>query len=195
MLARYLQHTAFTCTAMEAEFQVAYGRKVRYDCQLGRVRALWDYALKGAKTQAEKRKRGEYNRPVAVEKKNGVGTSIVPTTKENEGSVAGDTTKKGGKEDRPGAGNSLDWLAGRTGTGDVNTTGSDRAESAAQGGDEGGKDRRQTRAVSRRVDALDGLVSNNAMEQADVDEPAKKRAKKEHEDGSGSEYMDSSDDE
>jgi len=36
---------------------------VRYDAVLGRVRALWDYALKGAKTQRGRRERGEYNRP------------------------------------------------------------------------------------------------------------------------------------
>lgn len=185
---------------MEAEFQVAYGRKVRYDCQLGRVRVLWDYALKGAKTQAEKRKRGDYNRPV-VEKKSDIGESsggrgsVAQTMKDNDGSIGGDTTKKGGKEDRPGAGSTLDWLAGTTGTGDMNTTGPERAESTVQGRDKGGKDKRQTRALSRRGDTLDGLVGNNASNQGDMDEPAKKRPKREHEDGSGSEYMDSSDDE
>ncbi|KAK5069854.1 hypothetical protein LTR64_007963 [Lithohypha guttulata] len=61
--ARYLQHTFCTSKVMDAEVQVAWGRKVRYDNILGRVRPVWDNALKGAKTQKLKRERGEYNRP------------------------------------------------------------------------------------------------------------------------------------
>lgn len=59
---------------MDAEIQVAFGRKVRYDAVLGRVRALWDYALKGARTQRAKRERGEYNRPQTQQKKGGGGS-------------------------------------------------------------------------------------------------------------------------
>lgn len=104
MLARYLQHTAFTCTAMEAEFQVVWGRKVRYDSVLGRVRATYDHALKGAKTQAEKRKRGEYNRPVGKS-----GLSAVKNASTD------DDAEKEAAGPKPGAGEALDWLAGRDG--------------------------------------------------------------------------------
>lgn len=109
-LARYLQQSAFTCTAMEGEFQIAWGRKVRFDAVLGRVRAVYDHALKGAKTQAEKRKRGEYNRPVD---KGG-------DTATGKGTTDG-TTNTGEKEapsTKPGAGDSLGYLTG----GDANQT-------------------------------------------------------------------------
>jgi len=69
MFARYMANTSFSTNVMDAEIQVAFGRKVRYDAVLGRVRALWDYALKGARTQKAKRERGEYNRPQAQQKK------------------------------------------------------------------------------------------------------------------------------
>lgn len=62
-LAQYVWFSAFRASAMEAEFQVAYGRKVRYDSTIGRIRATYDYALKGAKTQALKRAQGLYNVP------------------------------------------------------------------------------------------------------------------------------------
>lgn len=62
MFARYMQHTALNCTAIEAEFQVAYGRKVRYDHSLGRVRVNWDNSIKGAKTVKERKERDERQR-------------------------------------------------------------------------------------------------------------------------------------
>ena len=83
---------------MDAEVQVAFGRKVRYDSVLGRVRLLWDYALRGARTQREKRERGEYNRP----RKEGVG--------------GGSGSGKGGV---PGLGISKGYLAGDGGGGSV----------------------------------------------------------------------------
>lgn len=63
ILARYMQHTALTSGLMDAEIQCVWGRKVRYDAILGRVRCLWNSALKSAKTMRAKRERGEYNRP------------------------------------------------------------------------------------------------------------------------------------
>lgn len=72
IFARYIQHTAFTARAIDAEIQVVWGRKLRFDTTLGRVRPVWDYALKGAKTQKAKRERGEYNRPTGP--KNGAGS-------------------------------------------------------------------------------------------------------------------------
>ena len=66
IFARYMQHTFFKSSLVEAEIQCVWGRKVRWDNVLGRVRAVWDYALKGAKTQREKRERGDYNRPKNV---------------------------------------------------------------------------------------------------------------------------------
>lgn len=69
MFARYMANTCFSTNVMDAEIQLVFGRKVRYDAVLGRVRALWDYALKGARTQKAKRERGEYNRPQAQQKK------------------------------------------------------------------------------------------------------------------------------
>lgn len=88
-LARYMQQTFCTSKVMDTEIQVAYGRKVKYDAQLGRIRQVYDYALKGAKTQKLKRERGEYNRP-----KNRPGATEAP---------AGD---------QPGAGESKGYLAG-----------------------------------------------------------------------------------
>lgn len=126
MLARYLQHTAFTCTAIEAEFQVAWGRRVRYDAQLGRVRATWEYALRGARTQAEKRRRGEYNRfPAPKAADIASDGSIVAATATETGTGTGATipesqAKKDGREERPGAGESLDWLAGKDAPGPSN---------------------------------------------------------------------------
>lgn len=139
---------------------------MRYDAQLGRVRPTWDYALKGAKTQKEKRKRGDYNVVPVVEKKSGGsggGNSATQTTKDDGGSRGGDTTKKGGREERPGAGDSLDFLAGRGGVRNVSATKTEEAGTTMQGREKGGKGR--------------------------------KRPKREEGDGSGSEYMESSDEE
>lgn len=93
--------------------------------------------MKSARTQAEKRKRGEYNRVVAVK---GKGVASAVAADENgvgDGVLA---AKKGGKEDRPGAGKSVGWLAGRDGARDLNGV---RTEEQA-----GGAARDQTNVVA-----------------------------------------------
>jgi len=93
---------------MDAEIQVAFGRKVRYDAVLGRVRALYDYALKGARTQRAKRERGEYNRPQTQQKKGG------GASEESTGGGGGNGNDSGtGDENKevPGYGLSASYLA------------------------------------------------------------------------------------
>ena len=62
IFARYIQQTSLTTQVIDADIQVVWGRKLKYDRTLERARPLWDYALKGAKTQKAKRARGDYNR-------------------------------------------------------------------------------------------------------------------------------------
>ena len=93
-----MQHTFFRSSLVEAEIQCVWGRKVRWDGALGRVRALWDYALKGAKTQREKRERGDYNRP-----KN-LGASAPATMRRGSGSGSVGSGV-------PGAGETKDFLS------------------------------------------------------------------------------------
>lgn len=74
---------------------------------LGRVRVLWDYALKGARTQRAKRERGEYNRPQVQQKKGGGAI-------EESGSGGGSGNGSGaGLENKevPGYGLSASYLA------------------------------------------------------------------------------------
>jgi len=78
---------------MDAEFQVCWGHRVRYDAVIGRVRATFRNAIKGAATQAKRREAGDYNRPV-------VGSAGPPSA----------TTKK--VRERPGNGASAEHLRG-----------------------------------------------------------------------------------
>lgn len=76
---------------------------MRYDAVLGRVRVLWDYALKGARTQREKRERGEYNRPSKNKKHSAEGSA-------DHGHRRGKEANDSGRE-MPGSGLTGKWLA------------------------------------------------------------------------------------
>lgn len=51
-----MQQTALTTAVVAAEVQCVFGRKVRYDAGLGRVRLNWDYAIRGAETMRRRRR-------------------------------------------------------------------------------------------------------------------------------------------
>ncbi|KAK5954066.1 hypothetical protein OHC33_004637 [Knufia fluminis] len=139
MFARYMAQTAFGSTIMDAEVQVAFGRKVRYDSVLGRVRALWDYALKGAKTQRAKRERGEYNRPTKGGSSGGagVGRGHSHGSKEVPGYGVSGEFLAGGV---PGAGSGEDGRGASTLVGEVGEE---------VGGEEGEDEERMRKRVKR----------------------------------------------
>lgn len=169
---------------------------MRYDSVLGRVRATWEYALKGAKTQAEKRKRGEYNVNVGAAgrggEKNGAGSETGTGTR--------GTAKKGGREERPGAGEAMEWLAGHDAT--TATHGGEmerRRTSIDQEASGNGNVVARTQNGERENDGLNGFTVNNSNTNTvkNEDERPTKRPKREHgrASASGSEYTDSSDEE
>ena len=62
MFARYMQQTAFRANAMDAEFQIAFGKRVRYDWAIGRIRLVSHHAVQSARTAREKREKNEHTR-------------------------------------------------------------------------------------------------------------------------------------
>lgn len=171
-----MQHTIFTARAIDAEIQTVWGRKLRFDPVLGRVRPVWDYALKGAKTQRLKRERGEYNRPTN-------------TTKKSKKRSDGEKTRVGddeGKKERsekgahPGKGSSKEFLK---------NGGLNRSKQTSL----------QQVSVDNAVDEDDGMfVPEDTMEvqraaelnEAVTVEPPRKRVKREGQ-VSGSEWSES----
>lgn len=109
-----MQYSIFVSRAIDAEIQTVWGRKLRFDPTLGRVRPVWDYALKGAKTQRAKRERGEYNRTPVVKKKkrdeNDGGADVDHNSRNDKTKDREAARERSEKGAHPGQGDSKSYL-------------------------------------------------------------------------------------
>lgn len=178
-----MQHTIFTSRAIDAEIQVVWGRKLRFDPVLGRVRPLWDYALKGAKTQKAKRERGEYNRPTVTpkkkKKKNDTTTSAEPDTDNGERK---DRSQK--NTAHPGKGESKDYLKGSVLSRVAgNAIGQVKRRNLGNGED-------KQFEPENDIEAQETITLVRGAREEGVREPPRKKLKQEYR-ASGSEYSES----